>query len=68
MNPCPHKTLKKQMSGMQVCAIALLLVLSGCAVARAPKRAYQFLYCQKMNPDGKTCAWWATACGKLECK
>jgi len=34
--------------------LLFLLLLSGCAVVRAPKKTYQFLYCQKMNPDGKT--------------
>ena len=48
--------------------LLFLLLLSGCAVVRAPKKTYQFLYCQKMNPDGKTCQFWATPCGRLECK
>jgi len=43
-----------------------LLLLSGCSVARAPKRAYQFAYCNKM--ENGHCVAWATPCGKLECK
>ena len=52
---------------LRMIVVALLLLLSGCAVARAPKRAYQFAYCNKMQPDGKHCAVWATPCGRLEC-
>jgi uncharacterized protein YceK len=51
---------------ISIIVIALLL-LSGCAVVRAPKRAYQFMYCNQMNPDGKHCDVWATTCGKLDC-
>jgi len=48
--------------------VFLLLLLSGCSMARAPKRAYQFAYCKKMNADGRHCDFWATPCGRLECK
>jgi hypothetical protein len=52
---------------MKLCLITLLLLLSGCAVGRAPVRAYHALYCQKMNADGVHCQFWATPCGRLNC-
>ena len=53
---------------LELIAVGMLVVLTGCAVVRAPKKAYQFAYCNQLQPDGKHCAVWATPCGRLECK
>ena len=53
---------------MKIAGLILALVLlSGCAVVKAPVKAYHFLYCNQMNADGVHCDSWATPCGRLDC-
>jgi hypothetical protein len=50
-----------------ICAV-LLLACSGCAVLRAPKRAYVFAYCNdRIDRDHCKPNGWATTCGRLDC-
>jgi hypothetical protein len=49
--------------------IFMLVLMTGCMrVVKSPVRLYHFAYCDKMNADGVRCDWWATPCGKLECR
>ena len=42
-------------------------LLTGCSALKAPVKAYHFMYCDQMNPDGLHCDRWATPCGTLDC-
>ncbi len=51
-----------------VLLIVGLCLLTGCGAVRLPVKAYHFAYCDKMNADGVHCDFWATPCGRLNCK
>jgi hypothetical protein len=49
--------------------IFVLVLMTGCMrVVNSPARLYHFAYCDKMNADKVHCDFWATPCGKLECR